>query len=496
MTIRRKLQISNILMLVIPVVVMAAAGLLCFKLKDNHYFDAVEDILEYDGGAYYAQSLCFSYWQDFEENPDKAAADLQVDLAAMGFHLRMRLRLKEATRARLEYENYRRELLTVISHDLRTPLTSIKGYADGLLEGIADTEEKRQRYYRAIRTRAGDMEALADSLSSFSRLENRKLNLSAQPCRLSDFLGDLLEGYAVEAEKKGILFINDVPRDEVWLRLDEAEMKRVFINLFENSAKYRSRSQSVIHLSRRCDGTMVEIRVADDGPGVPEEDPLIVELERDYLEVSSYEVEIAADGFAGMKLCREKDYDLVLLDVMLPGVSGFEICRDIRKTKDIPVIMVTAKKEDIDKIRGLGLGADDYVVKPFSPAELVARVRAHIGINERLLKNSEGVRRQQAEIQVRDLRLNRDSHRVYLKDQEIPLTNKEFELLLFLAENPNIVFSKDTLFDRIWGMDVLGDAATVTVHVNRLREKIEKGKDQPEYIETVWGVGYRFRGGE
>lgn len=229
---------------------------------------------------------------------------------------------------------------------------------------------------------------------------------------------------------------------------------------------------------------------------IVEDDPLIAELERDYLEVSSYEVEIAADGFAGMRLCREKDYDLVLLDVMLPGVSGFEICRDIRKTKDIPVIMVTAKKEDIDKIRGLGLGADDYVVKPFSPAELVARVRAHIGIHERLLKNSEGVRRQQAEIQVRDLRLNRDSHRVYLKDQEIPLTNKEFELLLFLAENPNIVFSKDTLFDRIWGMDALGDAATVTVHVNRLREKIEKGKDQPEYIETVWGVGYRFRGGE
>ena len=183
---------------------------------------------------------------------------------------------------------------------------------------------------------------------------------------------------------------------------------------------------------------------------IVEDDHLIAELERDYLEASEYEVELAMDGFAGMKLLREHDYDLVILDVMLPGVSGFEICREIRKTKDIPVLLVTAKKEDVDKIRGLGLGADDYIVKPFSPAELVARVKAHIGIHE-------------------------------------------FELLLFLAENPNIAFSKETLFDRVWGLDAVGDTATVTVHVNRLREKLEDGTESPDYIETVWGMGYRFR---
>lgn len=198
---------------------------------------------------------------------------------------------------------------------------------------------------------------------------------------------------------------------------------------------------------------------------IVEDDRLIAELERDYLEASEYEVELAMDGFAGMKLVREQEYDLVILDVMLPGVSGFEICREIRKTKDIPVLLVTAKKEDVDKIRGLGLGADDYIVKPFSPAELVARVKAHIGIHERLLK----------------------------KGREVTLTNREFELLLFLAENPNIAFSKETLFDRVWGMDAVGDTATVTVHVNRLREKLEDDTGSPDYIETIWGVGYRFR---
>lgn len=197
---------------------------------------------------------------------------------------------------------------------------------------------------------------------------------------------------------------------------------------------------------------------------IVEDDRLIAELERDYLEASEYEVELAMDGFAGMKLVREQEYDLVILDVMLPGVSGFEICREIRKTKDIPVLLVTAKKEDVDKIRGLGLGADDYIVKPFSPAELVARVKAQ-GIHERLLK----------------------------KGREVTLTNREFELLLFLAENPNIAFSKETLFDRVWGMDAVGDTATVTVHVNRLREKLEDDTGSPDYIETVWGVGYRFR---
>lgn len=223
---------------------------------------------------------------------------------------------------------------------------------------------------------------------------------------------------------------------------------------------------------------------------VVEDDQLIAELERDYLEANEYEVEIARDGYEGMRLSREGTYDLILLDVMLPGISGFEICRELRKEKHLPIIMVTARKSDVDKIRGLGLGADDYMVKPFSPTELVARVKAHIQIHERLLRETAPA--QEPCIEIRDLKIVPLSRRVFVRDKEVAMTNKEFELLLFLAENPNIVFSKDTLFDRIWGMDAIGDTATVTVHINRIREKIEKDTSDPEYIETVWGAGYRF----
>lgn len=221
-----------------------------------------------------------------------------------------------------------------------------------------------------------------------------------------------------------------------------------------------------------------------------EDDKLIAKLERDYLEANDYEVEIAMDGFEGMRLSKERAYDLIVLDVMLPGISGFEICRELRKNKNIPIIMVTAKKTDVDKIRGLGLGADDYIVKPFSPTEFVARVKAHIQIHERLLQDVEGVKEKC--IKVRDLKIMPASHRVFVRDKEVIMTNKEYELLLFLVSNPNIVFSKDALFERIWGLDALGDTATVTVHINRIRDKIEKDTSKPEYIETVWGAGYRF----
>jgi len=225
---------------------------------------------------------------------------------------------------------------------------------------------------------------------------------------------------------------------------------------------------------------------------VVEDDLLIADLERDYLEASEYEVELAADGFEGLKMAKEKDYDLILLDVMLPGINGFEICRELRKDKHIPIIMVTARKTDVDKIRGLGLGADDYIVKPFSPTELVARVKAHIQIHERLLKEKDPSAEAVPSIEIRDLKILPLSRRVFVREAEVSMTNKEFELLLFLASNPNIVFSKETLFDRIWGLDSVGDVATVTVHVNRIRDKIEKDTANPEYIETVWGAGYRF----
>lgn len=226
---------------------------------------------------------------------------------------------------------------------------------------------------------------------------------------------------------------------------------------------------------------------------IVEDDELIAELEKDYLEASNYETETVGNGILGMKYAKEKEYDLILLDVMLPGLSGFDICRELRKDMDIPIIMVTAKGEDIDKIRGLGLGVDDYIVKPFSPSELVARVKAHLGIHERLLLKAEGAQKKNEEINIKQLKILPLSRRVYVNDQEVILANKEFELLLFLARNPNIVFSKEVLFDRVWGMDAMGDASTVTVHINRLREKIEADTSKPEYIDTVWGAGYRFQ---
>jgi len=222
-----------------------------------------------------------------------------------------------------------------------------------------------------------------------------------------------------------------------------------------------------------------------------EDDIAIAELERDYLEINGYETEIATDGDMGLELACSKEFDLILLDLMLPGKNGFDLCREIRKEREIPILMVTAKKESIDKIRGLGLGADDYIVKPFDPAELVARVKSHLSRYDRLTSVDKPAPLQ--EIVVGKLRILPKAWRVYVGDEEIRLTSKEFELLLFLATNPNIVFTKDNLFNSIWGLDAMGDAATVIVHINRLREKIEEDSSNPSYIETVWGAGYRFK---
>ena len=221
-----------------------------------------------------------------------------------------------------------------------------------------------------------------------------------------------------------------------------------------------------------------------------EDDIAIAEIERDYLEINGFEVKIETDGVSGMNTALKGGFQLVLLDLMLPEIDGFTVCRSLREHLDIPILMVTAKKEDIDKIRGLGLGADDYIVKPFSPGELVARVQAHIATYNRL----KGVIQEiQPEITVGAIRINPKSHRVFVKEREISLKNKEYELLLFLVTNADMVFDKETLYERIWGMDSVGDNATVAVHINRLREKIEDDPSDPHYIETVWGAGYRFR---
>ena len=209
------------------------------------------------------------------------------------------------------------------------------------------------------------------------------------------------------------------------------------------------------------------------------------------LRIDGYETDICFDGDEGLCLCMTENYDLILLDLMLPGMDGFEICRCIRREKDIPILMVSAKKEDIDKIRGFGIGADDYIVKPFSPSELVARVHAHIARYDRLTAKGEGTADDY--ISIGNLYIDKNARRVYVNKKEAVLTNKEFDLLVFLASNPNIVFSKNTLFDRIWGFDAIGETSTVTVHINRIREKIEDDSSNPQYIETVWGAGYRFK---
>ena len=221
-----------------------------------------------------------------------------------------------------------------------------------------------------------------------------------------------------------------------------------------------------------------------------EDDQGIAELEQDYLEASDYAVTIATDGKQGLRQALENDYSLIVLDIMLPRMDGFQICREIRTKKNIPVLMVSARREDIDKIRGLGLGADDYVIKPFSPNELVARVKAHIARYENLTGHAAGP--DHSILRCGGLEIQVETRRVFTDGKEVTLTNREFELLAFLAANPDIVFSKERLFERVWGQDALGDTATVMVHINRIREKIEPDPTQPMYIETVWGAGYRF----
>ncbi|OKP87747.1 MULTISPECIES: response regulator transcription factor [Paenibacillus] len=222
---------------------------------------------------------------------------------------------------------------------------------------------------------------------------------------------------------------------------------------------------------------------------IVEDEPSIAELQRDYLEMNGYQTEIAVNGEQGLELSLSGKFELIVLDVMLPKLNGFEVCKRIRGELDIPILMVTARREDIDIVRGLGLGADDYMTKPFKPAELVARVKAHLSRYDRLKGRGSST----SELEIRGLRLNPDSRRAFVRDEEVSLTTKEFDLLYFLALHPNHVFSKDQLFERLWGVDSLGDTQTVTVHIRKLREKIEEDSANPLYIETLWGAGYRFR---
>ena len=223
---------------------------------------------------------------------------------------------------------------------------------------------------------------------------------------------------------------------------------------------------------------------------IVEDELSIAELEKDYLELSSFDVDIETDGKSGLERALSEEYDMIILDLMLPEINGFEICKKIREEKNIPILMVSAKKEDVDKIHGFGLGADDYITKPFSPSELVARVKAHLARYQRLVSSAT---QENDIIEIRGIKIDKTARRVYVNGEEKAFTTKEFDLLTFLASHPNRVFKKEELFREIWDMDSIGDIATVTVHIKKIREKIEFDTSKPQYIETIWGVGYRFK---
>ena len=221
-----------------------------------------------------------------------------------------------------------------------------------------------------------------------------------------------------------------------------------------------------------------------------EDEITMAELEKDYLELSDFIVDVETDREIGAKKALEEDYDMLILDLLLPGVDGFDICKRVREKKDMPIIMVSSKNDDIDKIRGLSMGADDYITKPFSPSELVARVKAHLSRYSRLVGSNAN---DNECIEIRGIKIDKTARRVFVDGEEKMFTTKEFDLLTFLAQNPNHVFTKEELFQKIWGMESVGDVATVTVHIKKIREKVESDTSKPQYIETIWGVGYRFK---
>ncbi|RKD25023.1 DNA-binding response regulator [Ammoniphilus oxalaticus] len=224
---------------------------------------------------------------------------------------------------------------------------------------------------------------------------------------------------------------------------------------------------------------------------IVEDDHSIAQLQKDYLELSGYAVTLAHTGIEGLQIINDESFQLVILDIMLPEVDGFELLQTIRAKEDIPVLLVSARAEEIYKIKGFGLGADDYITKPFSSGELVARAQAHINKFERM-KQRFGGRQDGEGISIRGLEIQKEARKVLLNGEEVTMAHKEFDVLFFLIQNANRVYSKEELFERIWGMDALGDASTVTVHIARIREKIEENPSKPQYIRTIWGAGYKF----
>lgn len=481
----------------------------------------------------------------------------------------MQRHLLEEREKNAAYERARTDLVAGISHDLRTPLTSMKGYIKGMRDGVANTPEKRERYLDIAYRKSCDMERLLQRLFYFSRLETGNLPLFLVDSDLNRFAVRFAREAGEELAASGGQVNFHPAAESLPVRVDEEQLLRVLNNLKENARRYARAQPLVLDVSVRREGNHACLRFADNGQGVPEEqlphlfrqfwrgdqarcsqggegsglglyivkyvveahggtvtaendgglaviitlpwgqnqkrrrptamskilivedDPEIAMLERDYLEIEGFETQVTDNGQMAITQAVTGDYDLILLDLMLPGCSGYDVCRVIRDKTDVPILMVTARTESVDKIRGLGLGADDYVAKPFDPAELVARVKAHLARYQRLTQGGQRAENGQV-IRVADVEIYPQSWKVYKAGRELKMPNREFELLKFLAEHPNIVFSKDRLFETIWGFDYVGDSATVTVHVGRIRDKIEDDPSKPRIIETVWGAGYRL----
>ena len=226
---------------------------------------------------------------------------------------------------------------------------------------------------------------------------------------------------------------------------------------------------------------------------IVEDEESIAELEKDYLELSGFEVEIENNGETGLKRGMEEDFDLLILDLMLPGVDGFEICKKIREVKNTPIIMVSAKKDDIDKIRGLGLGADDYITKPFNPVEVIARVRSQL---RRYMQLGGGSPKKEDGYTVGGIELNDKTKQVLAEGNEVSLTPTEFEILKLLMKNAGAVLSPKEIYENVWGGDAFGAESTVAVHIRHLREKIEINPSEPKYLKVVWAHGYKLEKGD
>ena len=228
---------------------------------------------------------------------------------------------------------------------------------------------------------------------------------------------------------------------------------------------------------------MQYILIADDNEDIRE-------VLSTYVVKEGFEPIVAEDGIEAFETFKKCNPAVVLLDIMMPGLDGYKVCQKIREISQVPIILITAKGEDYERVMGLDIGADDYITKPFSPSELVARVKAHLARYERLIGSSVETRNI---IEIRGIKIDKDARRVWVNEEEKAFTSKEFDLLCFLAENPNRVYTKEELFKEIWDMESIGDIATVTVHIKKIREKIEFNTAKPQYIETIWGVGYRFK---